>query len=162
MLLSSPHSRSFRTKVPAAVFVVATAVVAWVQKGEIVMSPLSTVFLLAFVYACAAWVLFRPFRLRVADSVEEQGDMLSIRRDGVIAFVPYQGVQDIEVLRIGTSFGAKLTFSNPSELGSEIGFFLNDPAAGSLGIDPVEHIKSRLGDGRAMPSNTSFERTREG
>ncbi len=162
MLLSSPHSRSFRTTVPAAVFSVATAAVVWVQRNELTTEPGSTLFLLVLIYICVAFVLWRPFRLVVADTVEEQGDLLAIRRGKVSVQVPYSDVQGVEVLRIGTGFGAKLVFSTANVLGAEVGFFLNDPPAGSDRTDPVEHLQRRLSSARGVPPNKSLERTREG
>ena len=146
---------------PAAVFAIATAVAIWVQGDALTAQPLGTLFLLVVIYLCAAFVLWRPFKLRVADSVEEQGSALSIRRGNLTLQVPYSDVLGVEVLRIGTAFGAKLVFSKANSLGSEIGFFLNDPPEGSQGIDPVEYLQRRISDGRGMPSNTSLERTRE-
>jgi len=157
MLLSSPHSRSLRLKVPAAVFGLVTAVVFWVRRDALTTEPLSTLLLLVLMYVCAAFALWRPFRLRVVDTVEEQGASLSIRRGRVSVQVPYSDVRSVEVVRIGTAFGAKLVFSNANLLGSEIGFFLNDPPAGSDGVDPVEHLQSRLSVAHRMPSNTPLE-----
>src|SRR4051812_18554470 len=100
MLLSSPHSRSFRTTAPAAVFTVATVAVVWVQRNALSTEPVSTLFILVLIYICAAFVLWRPFRLMVADTVEEQGDSLAIRRGSVSVQVSYADVQSVEVLRI--------------------------------------------------------------
>ena len=147
---------------PAVVLGVATAAVIWVRRNELTTEWVSTLVLLVAIYACAAWVLWRPFRLPVADTVEELGDTLSIRRGDVVAQVPYSNVQGLEVLRIGTTFGAKLVFFEANCLGSEIGFFLNDPPEGSGGTDPVAHLQGRMSAARGMPPNTSFERTREG
>jgi hypothetical protein len=144
------------------VFGLTTVIVAWVQRDGFTSEPLGTVFLFAVVYSCMAWVLWRPFRLRVADIVEEKGDGLSICRGNVSVHVPYSDVQSLEVLKIGTAFGAKLAFSKGNSLGSEIGFFLNDPPDGSHGVDPVEYLQSKIGDACRMPPNTSLERTREG
>jgi hypothetical protein len=162
MLFSSPHSRFLRTRMPAVVLGVATAAVVWVQRNELPPVSLSTLLLLVVIYACAAWVLWRPFRLPVADAVEEQGDTLSIRRGNVGVQVPYSDVQGIEVLKIGITIGAKLVFSKANSLGSEIGFFINDPPEGSGGADPVAHLQGRIDDARGMPPNKSLERTREG
>jgi hypothetical protein len=148
--------------VPAAVFGVATVAVVWVQRNELTTEPVTTLFLLVLIYSCAAFVLWRPFRLLVVDAVEEQGDSLAIRRGRVSVQVPYSDVRCVEVLRIGTSFGAKLVFSTANVLGSEVGFFLNDPPAGLDGPDPVKHVENRLRSAREVPSNKSFERTREG
>jgi hypothetical protein len=139
----------------------ATAVVVWVQRDTLTTEPLSALFPLVLVYACAAFVLWRPFRLQVADTVEEQGDSLTISRGNVTVQVPYSDLLSVEVLWLGTAFGAKLAFSTANLLGAEVGFFLNDPPSGSDGIDPVEHIQSRMSSARRVPSNTSLERTRE-
>jgi hypothetical protein len=147
--------------VPAAVFTVATVAVVWVQRNALSTEPVSTLFFLVLIYICAAFVVWRPFRLMVADTVEEQGDSLAIRRGSVSVQVSYADVQSVEVLRIGTAFGAKLVFLTPNVLGSEVGFFLNDPPAGSDGPDPVEHLQRRLRSVRGVPSNKSLERTRD-
>lgn len=146
MLLSSPRTRSIKTVTPMIVYALVTGIVIWVQRHELLTAPGITISLLFLAYACAAWVLWRPWRLKVADHVEERGDALIIRRRSVEVSVPYSGILAHEYLRIGNSSGVKLVFGTPNAHGAEIGFYLDD-SLDSTAIpsnDPCEHLERQL------------------
>jgi hypothetical protein len=146
MLLSSSRTRSIKTTTPIFVYAVATGVVVWDRRHELLGAPGMAIWLLLVTYACAAWVLWRPWRLKVADHVEEKGDVLLIRRRRVEMSIPYSDVEAHEFLRIGNSSGVKLTFRTPTALGREIGFYL-DESLDSKAVpidDPGEHLERQL------------------
>ena len=146
MLLSSPQTRTHKATTPAIVFGVSVLAVLATQREKILSEPLTTLFLLGAVSCCAAWVLWRPWRLPVADQVEERAEMLWIRRGSVEVVLPYSSVLRHEYLRIGSGSGVKLTFKEPNKLGSEIGFYLDEgerPQAVS-NDDPIEHMERQF------------------
>ena len=72
--------------------------------------------------------------------------MLWIRRGQIEVLLAYSDVLKHEYLRIGNGSGVKLTFNEPNELGSEIGFYLNevkDPRIVPI-EDPIEHMERQL------------------
>jgi hypothetical protein len=145
ILLSSPKTRVHKVVTPVVVFGGSLVAFAWTQGDNIATEPFTTIFLLLTMWGCAAWVVWRPFRLRVADVVEEIDGALTIRRGQFVETVPYSDVEAIQVVRIGNVLGAKLILRKENRLGSEIGFHLNDPEPAAVAaLDPVGHIERQI------------------
>jgi ABC-type nickel/cobalt efflux system permease component RcnA len=146
MLLSSPKTHVHKVVTPIFVLGALLLAVAWTQRRIISVEPFTTLMVIMIAMGCGAWVVWRPFRLRIADVVEEIDGVLHIRRGRVEEMVPYSQIAKIEVVRIGSYMGAKLTFRTPTSLGTQIGLYLNDPdPTAVMGIDPVEHVERQIG-----------------
>ncbi len=146
LLLSSPDTRAHKVSVPLTVFAALVIAVLWVQRETLVSKPLMTAFSLLMAWGCGAWAVWWPFDVKVADVVEEVDGALRIRRGRVVQIVPYSEVDRIEVLKLGSAWGGKLCFKKPTQFGSEIGFYLNDPhRTDMIRLDPVEHIEAQIG-----------------
>lgn len=145
LLLSSPETRSYRVSTPITLFAASVIVVLWMQRETLSSEPFMTAFLLLMTWGCAAWVVWWPFDVKVADVVEEVDGALRIRRGRVIQTVPYSEIDRIEVLKLGSVWGGKLCFKKPTQFGSGIGFYLNDPhRTDMIRLDPVEHIEGQI------------------
>ena len=149
MILSSPRTRTLKTILPASVFTVVTIVMIFDQRNEIVSNPTESIFLLILAYACAAWTLWRPFPLRVADFVEDKGGRVYVRRGTKEAEINYSDIRDHEYLRIGMSQGVKLTFKEPNLLGSSIGFYLPEPVLNPGREDPIDYMERQIINARS-------------
>jgi hypothetical protein len=145
ILLSSPKTHIHKVVTPIFVYGASLVVVVWMQRDSIATQPIAALFLLLLAWGCGAWVVWRPFRLSIADVVEEVDGALSIRKGQAVETIPYSDLESIEVARIGSVEGAKLIFRKPNRFGREVGFHLNDPdPTDVVALDPVEHIERQI------------------
>jgi len=131
---------------PLAVFAATTGAVIWVQRHELLTAPGKSVGLLLAIYAFAAWFVWKPWHLKIADLVEETGDTLLIRRRGVEVTVRYADIQSHEFLLLNHTPAVKLTFVTPNALGTAVAFYLDGVAnaAGAPDSDSGEYLERQL------------------
>jgi hypothetical protein len=151
MLISSPHTKKFKTLFPPMIFGIGTAVLVWNEWGTLFTNIWTNLFVLLVVYACGAWALWRPFRLMVADVVEDRAGQLYIRRGEREASLPYSSIQSLDYLKVGSIPGVKLTFKEPNAFGTAIGFYLNQNMDKSAvpQNDPIEYLQRQFEKSRS-------------
>jgi hypothetical protein len=143
LTLSAPHSEFVKRVLPFAVAVGAWGWVCWPRRNDGAESLIIALVLLVALILIVLGTLRKGF-WRMADTVEDRGDRLVVRRWKTTIEIPLTHVQ--EVLRVPTLAGSEVivVLHAPCELGSEISFLASSNRKQPGIDDALESLSRRV------------------